>query len=126
MNTASADMTTNISDKFKAVEETSNITNFNTDEFSSWKSGFRECVKLARWCKQSLHFKNQAHKESEERLRVWCTEGKDKQYGSYCIAGAIAGKKYGEKHWKNDNAIGKINDFVWLQNTFTKDFDGKF
>jgi len=125
MNTASADMTTSISDKFKAVEETSNITKFNTDEFNSWKSGFRECVKLARWCKQSRHYRNEAHKESEDRLEVWCNEGIDKLYGSYCIAGANAGRAYGEKHWKDDNAIGKINDFVWLQNKFKKQFDGK-
>ena len=36
-----------ISNKFKVVNKISNITAFNTDEFNTWKSAFRECVKLA-------------------------------------------------------------------------------
>ena len=47
LDKTSTDMTTSISSKFKVVEETSNITQFNTDPFSTWKSAFRECVKLS-------------------------------------------------------------------------------
>jgi hypothetical protein len=47
MDINSTDMTTSISSKFNAVEQLSNITAFNTDEFSTWSSAFRECCKLA-------------------------------------------------------------------------------
>ena len=42
---SSTDMTTSISDRFKAMPFVSNVTSFNTDEFSTWKSAFRECAK---------------------------------------------------------------------------------
>ena len=41
------DMTTSISKKFKPIPAVSNITRFDTDPFNTWKSAFRECVKLA-------------------------------------------------------------------------------
>ena len=47
MDVTSTDMTMNISTRFKAMEEVSNITAFNTDPFSTWRSAFRECCKLA-------------------------------------------------------------------------------
>jgi len=43
MNTKNPDMTTSISSKFIAVPDVSNITAFNTDPFSTWRSAFREC-----------------------------------------------------------------------------------
>ena len=126
MNTATTDMTTSISSKFKAVEETSNVTRFDTDPFSAWKSGFRECVKLAKWAKQSQHVYKKTHEATEERLKIWCTQGSEKQYGKYCIAGAIAGKKHGEKNFLNTEELNKINDFRWLEEKFNKEFNGKF
>ena len=39
------DFTTRVGGNFVAVKEYSNITAFNTDEWSTWKSAFRECAK---------------------------------------------------------------------------------
>ena len=47
MDTTKPDMTTSISEYFKAMPETSNVTAFNTNEFEAWKGAFRECTKLA-------------------------------------------------------------------------------
>ena len=113
MDTTTTDMTTSISDKFKVVNRISNITNFNNDEFGAWKSAFRECVKLS-----SKAINGQLDEETEFRLKVWCTRGKDKPYGNYAIAGALAGKEYGEKSIGNKNALNKINDFEWLREQF--------
>jgi len=101
MDVASIDMTMNISTKFKAMEEVSNITAFNTDPFSTWRSAFRECCKLA--------VINNA--ESLIRLQRWCTIGSDID----AISGAIAGKKYGQENASNKEALSKINDFTWLK-----------
>lgn len=107
------DMTTSISSKFKAMPEVANITAFNTDEFSAWKSGFRECVKLA-----SRSIKGQVDEETEKRLDIWCTIGKDRPFGKYAIHGAIVGKHFGETHKDNKEMLYKINDFKWVEEQF--------
>lgn len=115
MKINSSDMTTAISKKFKAMNEISNITEFNVDPFNTWKSAFRECVKLS-----SKVIRGQLNNETEKRLEVWCSVGKDKPYGKFAIAGANLGKDYGEKHKDDSSALGKINDFDWLEQEFKK------
>jgi hypothetical protein len=107
------DMTTSISKKFKAVSEISNITAFNTDPFNTWKSAFRECVKLS-----SKVIDRQIDDETQNRLIAWTTLGADRQFGPYAIAGAKAGKEYGAANIGNVTALAKINDFDWLKGVF--------
>jgi hypothetical protein len=106
-------MTTSISDKYKQIEEMSNITAFNTDAFSAWRSAFRECAKLA-----SGSIDRQNDKETEKRLDVWCNVGTNSKYGTDAIRGAIAGKKFGENNKNNLKELANINDFDWLKDTF--------
>ena len=113
MNEYTADMTTSISSRFKSVPRVSNITEFNTDPYSTWKSAFRECVKLA-----SKLIPGQRDRETEKRLEVWCTKGSNLPFGEYAIDGAIRGKKFGEENRTNKNVLSKINDFDWLQEQF--------
>jgi hypothetical protein len=110
------DMTTSISSKFIAVDQISNITAFNTDPYSTWRSAFRECVKLS-----SKVIDNQVDTETEERLNVWCTKGQDKTFGEYAILGARAGRKYGLENKNNAEALRKINDYDWLKDQFLKE-----
>lgn len=104
MDTSSIDMTTNISKNFKVMDEVSNITAFNTDEYSTWRSAFRECAKLAVI----------ADTEANERLDIWCNVAQG-DYAEFAIKGACAGRSYGEKNASNPEALSKINDFTWLQ-----------
>jgi hypothetical protein len=113
MDTSKPDMTTSISSKFKAVQEISNTTAFNTDPFNTWKSAFRECVKLS-----SKVIDRQKNNETEERLRIWQTVGKSRPFGEYAILGATAGAIYGEQNKNNIDALKKINDFEWLKEQF--------
>jgi hypothetical protein len=117
MNTDTADMTTSISKMFKSINRISNITQFNTDEFSTWRSAFRETVKLS-----SRTINGQLDEETEFRLNVWCTRGATKPFGEYCISGAILGREYGERNKENTEALRKINDFNWLEKQFKKSF----
>jgi hypothetical protein len=110
LDTKTVDMTTSISDKFKLVEFVSNITAFNTDAYSTWKSAFRECVKLA-----SKSIDRQVDEETKHRLDTWCTQGDDKMFGEFAIAGALAGKVFAETH---PTETHKINDFDWLYQQF--------
>ena len=109
------DMTTSLSDKFKLMPKISNTTAFNSDEFSTWRSAFRECAKLS-----GKVLKRQQVRETEKRLDIWCTLGKDKPFGKYAIAGAIAGRKFGEENQGNDRALQKVNDYDWLKSKFNE------
>ena len=112
MDTTKPDMTTSISNNFKAMPQIANITAFNIDPFNTWKSAFRECVKLA-----SKTIQGQVDEETEQRLETWCTVGEDRPYGSYALAGARAGREFG---LSNSNDIKLINNFDWLYEQFSK------
>jgi hypothetical protein len=113
MDITKPDMTTSISSKFKAVNQISNITAFNTDAFSTWRSAFRECVKLS-----SKIIDRQKDDETNRRLQTWCTIGLDQPYGNYAIDGAKTGAAYGARNQNNLDALKKINNFEWLQEQF--------
>ena len=112
MDTTKPDMTTSISEYFKAMPETSNVTAFNTNEFEAWKGAFRECTKLA-----SKTIDRQNEDETNERLRIWTTVGEDAPFGEYAIKGAIAGREYGLSSGVD---IRLINNFDWLYEQFSK------
>ena len=83
--------------------------------FSTWRSAFRECAKLS-----SKVIDRQKNEETNERLRIWTTVGKDKPFGEYCINGARAGMEFG----LSDGADLKlINDFDWLYEQFIESED---
>lgn len=104
MRTDTTDMTMNISSNFKAMPDVSNITAFNTDAYSVWRSAFRECCKLAVI----------NNEESINRLNVWCTTATG-EFSEIALLGALAGKQYGQENASNQEALSMINDFSWLQ-----------
>ena len=67
--TANTDITTSVSTKLKVIDQTSNITAFNTDAFSAWRSGFRECAKLAAGI-----IDNSNADDNRKRLKLWQTQ----------------------------------------------------
>lgn len=109
MDTSRVDMTTSISTKFKAMDQVSNITAFNTDPFTSWRSAFRECCKLS-----SKVIDGQVDAETAHRLDVWCTQTTDEN----AVKGALAGRAYGQENAANLAALSLINDFDWLKSQF--------
>jgi hypothetical protein len=113
MDTNTSDMTTSISKKFKAMNTVSNVNSFNTDEFTTWRSAFRECCKLS-----SRTIERQFEEETQQRLDIWCTTGHDAQFGEHAIAGAKAGRQYGLENKNNLEELRKINDFEWLKEKF--------
>jgi hypothetical protein len=97
------------------MADISNLTAFNTDPFTTWRSAFRECAKLA-----SKTIDRQLDNETEERLTVWCNVGEDAPYGRYALQGASAGAKFGRENKDNIDELKKINDFKWLETMFNK------
>jgi hypothetical protein len=107
------DFTTSVSKDFKVMPEVSNVTRFNTDPFSAWRSGFRECAKLA-----SKIIPNQDNTETEQRLAIWCSVGEDREFGDFAIMGATEGAEFGKAHKDQPELLGLINDFSWLEKRF--------
>lgn len=108
------DLTTGLGN-LKVMNTVSNITSFNTDEFSTWRSAFRECAKLAAGT-----IKNQIEDENQDRITAWTTLGQDRLYGKYAIAGALAGVEYGLANKTNASALQNINSREWLREKFNE------
>lgn len=109
------DMTTTIGCPFVPKFQISNVTAFNTNPFDTWKSAFRECTKLS-----SSIIPNGDNIDNEYRLDIWCSRGKERPYGEYCLLGANQGREFGH-HYRNDiKALKKINNFDWLKEQFEK------
>lgn len=117
MDYSKPDMTTSLSTDIKVIPVVSNITRFNTSPFDTWRSAFRESVKLS-----SRAIDRNYDYETDDRLLTWCTYNGDAEYSEYSIAGAAAGKEYGEKHAGDNIALGLINNFSWLQDKFKETY----
>ena len=111
MKLDSLDMTTNISQRFKAMDEISNVTAFNTDPLGTWRSAFRECVKLSSRNQDS---------ETAERLKIWQFNNRGEPFAEYARGGASAGTWYGTTYKDDLTALAKINDFDWLEIQFNE------
>jgi hypothetical protein len=109
------DMTTTIGCPFVPKFQISNITAFNTNPFDTWKSAFRECTKLA-----SSIIPNGDNIDNEYRLNIWCSRGKEKPFGEYCLMGANQGREFGTYYRNDIKSLKKINDFAWLKEQFLK------
>lgn len=106
-NNKSIDMTTGFD--IELLDFVSNVHKFNTTPFHSWRTAFRECVKLS-----SGVIKNRNSKEDEYRLTHWCETFNNELYTDYVKQGALDGREYG---YKNEN-LENINNFKWLKERF--------
>ena len=109
------DFTSSISSSYKVMAAISNVTAFNTDPLSTWRSAFRECAKLT-----SRIIPGQHNTETEHRLKVWMHIGGDKPFGEYALAGASAGEWFGKTYKDNKEMLAKINDYDWLTFQFNE------
>ena len=98
-----------------SIAGVANTTAFNTDPFNTWRSGFRECTKLA-----SNIIDHNKQVDDAYRLEVWCTRGENRRYGDYAILGAQQGRDFGTHYKGNTEALRKINDWEWLKETFNE------
>lgn len=104
------DFTTGLSSRFKAMPQVSCITTFNTDAFSTWRSAFRECVKLTL----------NGDEESKQRLDAWLnTEGKA-DFTEEAQRGALEGNQFALKNKGNLVELDRINDYEWLKEAWNQ------
>lgn len=111
------DFTTSISG-IKIVPNTVATTAFNTSEYSTWKSAFRESIKL---CTNILH--NREDQESRMRLEIWKLKAKVNQpYSNWSLIGASDAIEWFDL---NKDNVKLINDFQWLRNMFVFKYGDK-
>jgi hypothetical protein len=95
-------------------------SNYNCDQLSTWRSAFRESVKLCHNVAQG------DHSESLDRLMTWLTVANDVQWALDNLQGARSGVEYYLEiaTHGNFNQLGNINDFDWLLQRFNNRIDG--
>ncbi len=104
------DFTTGLSTRFKAMPEVSCITKFNSDAFSTWRSAFRECVKLAL----------KDDEESRDRLEGWLHPLPTAFFRQEAMRGADEGRAYALANKNDIEALARINDYEWLRDRFDR------
>lgn len=99
------DLTTTISKNLKVINQVSVVTNFNVDPFSTWRSAFRESVKLCLL-------------KDQERLSNWVTQ--PGEFVEYALHGIQDGVDFYNNNCNNLTGLRKINDFNWLKSYWKK------
>ncbi|MBM38512.1 MAG: hypothetical protein CMO97_05505 [Woeseia sp.] len=99
------DFTTGLSNRFKSMPQISCVTKFNTDAFSTWRSAFRECVKLT--------LNDDA--ESQERLNTWLNTRGEEDFTAEAVKGALEGNQFAKANKNSLEELNKINDYEWLE-----------
>ena len=99
------DFTTGLSNRFKSMPQVSCVTRFNTDSFSTWRSAFRECVKLTL----------NDNEESNIRLNAWINTRGEEEFTAEAVKGALEGNQFALANKNNLTMLDKINDFNWLK-----------
>lgn len=108
-NSWGLDFTTGLSKNLKVMNVVSCTTKFNTDEYSAWRSAFREVVKLSL----------KRDKESKARLAKWLEPANtDADFYEFALKGAQQASEYVEKYGQKPMRLAKINDYEWLRTQF--------
>lgn len=105
------DFTTTVGN-IKIVDSVVATTNFNYDPYSTWKSAFRESIKLC------CNLINGDNGESMDRLLTWLNKENPVPFASMARIGARHGVDYFIENISDQDALRLINDFDWLRSRY--------
>jgi hypothetical protein len=103
------DLTLSVNKNLTVMEQVSNITQFNTSEYNTWKAAFRECAKLAK----------KIDAESLSRLEAWVTPNESADFSKWAKLGAEQGISFA----RNNSDITRVNDYKWLKQEFINNYN---
>lgn len=103
------DMTTSL--PLKIFPSVKSVTHFNYNPFGTWRSAFREAVKLSQ----------NDDDESRFRLDAWCATAKG-AYADFSLHGAQTGRHYGETRRGDAKSLSIINNYEELRAIFDQSF----
>lgn len=107
------DFSTSFFGKIEHVALTLNIHRFNSSPFHTWRTAFRECVKLS-----SATIKNRNKYDDEYRMAIWCEKANGNDFSQECLKGAQAGREYGTRFKDDFDNLKKINNFEFLKEQY--------
>jgi len=93
------------------VEINSGVAHYNTDEFSTWRTSFRECIKL--------RLENSTI--SKHRLKKWSTVGEG-EYAQYSINGALDAVEYFNDVEGDITKLRLSYEWAWLQEYYSSKY----
>jgi hypothetical protein len=102
-----------LSQPHEIVPVLSGVAQFNADPLMTWRTAFREVVKL-------LHYNDtQPTLETEHRLHTWCTVAKGPN-AEWSLKGAKDATEYYQAVGGNYDEILKTYNWDWLEDHFKR------
>jgi len=100
-----------LDDEHEVVELNSGVANYNTDAWSTWRTSFREVLKL----------KAANNSESLDRLKAWSTIGKG-DFAQYSLDGAKHAVEYYDEVDGDIFELRLSYDWAWLRSYFDRHY----
>lgn len=104
------DFTTGLSKRFKYMTEVSCTTLFNTTAYDTWRSAFREVVKLSV----------SSDPDAKYRIEEWLNPLPDSNYNLDALRGAQEARAFAKHNINNIIELSRINDYEWLKKKFAQ------
>lgn len=98
-----------LDDEHEVVPLVSGTAHYNTDEFSTWRTAFREVIKL----------KNDPSDISKDRLDAWLTKAVG-NFAEYSIKGALDASEYYDEVDGDFDKLKLSYEWDWLRNKFNE------
>ncbi len=100
-----------LDDPHETVEILSGIATFNTDAYSTWRTAFREVIKL----------KSDYTDISQDRLKVWLTKAKGK-FAQDCLRGANDAVEYYDSVSGDIDQLRLSYEWDWLKEYYNRKY----
>jgi len=98
-----------LDDEHEVVPLTSGTAHYNTDPFSTWRTSFREVLKL----------KADDSEESRDRLDAWLNKAEG-DYSEYSIKGSLDASKYYDEVEGDFDKLKLSYEWAWLREKFNQ------
>jgi hypothetical protein len=104
-----------LSHKHVVVPINSGVAQFNSDPWSTWRTSFRETLKL------TYYLSNNCDVETEYRLNTWLTKAEGVN-ASWCLLGANDAVEYYKLVNGNYSKLAMSFEWGWLQDHYNKKY----
>jgi hypothetical protein len=100
-----------LDDPHESVDLLSGVATFNTDPYSTWRTAFREVIKL----------KSDYSEVAEQRLNAWLTIAEG-DFAQDCIQGAQDAVEYYDSVTGDIEELKKSYEWAWLKEFYKKKY----
>ena len=107
------DFSTSLTKDVKIMEEVACITYFNSDEFRTYRGGYREAAKLYL-ASVNQNIPEAQRTEAQSRLNAWLNPSNDCAFRQHLVNGVLAG--FTDAHSHTDGTF--VNDFDRIRSLF--------